>query len=125
MRGGTAMSDRVNVVLAQVEGFRQRLHDLQREMEPLVKQYDEMTGIWSKEDERMMKALGMVWSAWWDITETIGFLRAADRRLRDEDGFTMTDEEKAEEMARDAILWAAQRRLRDGDGITADVETES
>lgn len=86
-------SDRVNVVLAQVEGFRQRLHDLQREMEPLVKQYDEMHGIWSNEDERMMKALGMVWSAWWDITDTIGFLRAADRRLRDEDGI-LADAEK-------------------------------
>lgn len=86
MREGTAMSDRVNVVLAQVEGFRQRLHDLQREMEPLVKQYEEMKGIWSEEDEQMMKALGMVWSAWWDITDTIGFLRAADRRLRDGDG---------------------------------------
>ena len=80
------MSDRVKVVLAQVEGFRQRLHDLQREMEPLVKQYEEMKGIWSQEDEQMMKALGMVWSAWWDITDTVGYLRAAQRRLRDEDG---------------------------------------
>jgi hypothetical protein len=80
------MSDRVNVVLAQVEGFRQRLHDLQRDMEPLVKQYEEMKGIWSQEDEQMMKALGMVWSAWWDITDTVGYLRAAQRRLRDEDG---------------------------------------
>jgi len=81
-----AMSDRVKVVLAQVEGFRQRLHDLQREMEPLVKQYEEMKGIWSQEDEQMMKALGMVWNAWWDITDTVGYLPAAQRRLRDEDG---------------------------------------
>jgi hypothetical protein len=28
----------------------------------------------------------MVWSAWWDITETIAYLRAADRRLRNEGG---------------------------------------
>lgn len=88
MRGGTAMSDRVNVVLAQVEGFRQRLHDLQRDMDPLVEQYDRMDRIMNAEDEQMMKALGMVWSAWWDITDTIGFLRAADRRLRDGDGIT-------------------------------------
>ena len=88
-------SDRVNVVLAQIEGFRQRLHDLQREMEPLVKRYDAMAGIYSEDDERYMRALGMVWSAWWDLTDTIAFLRAADRRLRD------------------------------GDGLTADVETES
>ena len=86
-------SDRVNVVLAQVEGFRQRLHDLQREMEPLVKQYDGMNGIYSEDDERYMRALGMVWSAWWDITDTIGFLRAAQRRLRDEDGI-LADAEK-------------------------------
>ena len=87
------MSDRVNVVLAQVEGFRQRLHDLQRDMDPLVEQYDRMDRIMNAEDERMMKALGMVWSAWWDITETIGFLRAAQRRLRDEDGI-LADAEK-------------------------------
>ena len=94
MPEATMTSDRVNVVLAQVEGFRQRLHDLQRDMDPLVKQYDDMKGIWSKEDEQMMKALGMVWSAWWDISDTVGYLRAA------------------------------QRRLRDGDGLPADVETE-
>ena len=79
-------SDRVNVVLAQVEGFRQRLHDLQRDMEPLVNQYDRMDRINNADDEQMMKALGMVWSAWWDITDTIKFLRAAQRRLRDGDG---------------------------------------
>ncbi len=94
MPEATMTSDRVNVVLAQVEGFRQRLHDLQRDMDPLVEQYDRMDRIMNAEDEQMMKALGMVWSAWWDITETIGFLRAA------------------------------QRRLRDGDGLPADVETE-
>jgi hypothetical protein len=33
----------------------------------------------------------MVWSAWWDITETVGYLRAAERRLRDEDGILGTD----------------------------------
>ena len=79
-------SDRVNVVLAQVEGYRQRLHDLQREMEPLIKQYDEMSAIHTDDDYRLMRALGMVWSAWWDITDTIAFLRAAQRRLRDGDG---------------------------------------
>jgi len=28
----------------------------------------------------------MVWNAWWDISDTVGYLRAAQRRLRDEDG---------------------------------------
>ncbi len=79
-------SDRVNVVLAQVEGFRQRLHDLQREMDPLVAQYDNMKGIYTDDDQQMMDALAMVWNAWWDITDTVGYLRAAQRRLRDEDG---------------------------------------
>ena len=79
-------SDRVNMVLAQVEGFRQRLHDLQREMDPLVAQYDNMKGIYTDDDQQMMDALAMVWNAWWDITDTVGYLRAAQRRLRDEDG---------------------------------------
>ena len=79
-------SDRVNMVLAQVEGFRQRLHDLQREMDPLVAQYDNMKGIYNDDDQQMMDALAMVWNAWWDITDTVGYLRAAQRRLRDEDG---------------------------------------
>jgi|APGre2960657404_1045060.scaffolds.fasta_scaffold39577_5 hypothetical protein len=79
-------SDRVNVVMAQVEGFRQRLHDLQREMDPLVAQYDNMKGIYTDDDQQMMDALAMVWNAWWDITDTVGYLRAAQRRLRDEDG---------------------------------------
>ncbi len=79
-------SDRVNVVLAQVEGFRQRLHDLQREMDPLVAQYDNMKGIYTDDDQQMMDALAMVWNAWWDISDTVGYLRAAQRRLRDEDG---------------------------------------
>ncbi len=82
----TMTSDRVNVVLAQVEGFRQRLHDLQREMDPLVAQYDNMKGIYTDDDQQMMDALAMVWNAWWDITDTVGYLRAAQRRLRDEDG---------------------------------------
>ena len=79
-------SDRVNMVLAQVEGFRQRLHDLQREMDPLVAQYDNMKGIYTDDDQQMMDALAMVLNAWWDITDTVGYLRAAQRRLRDEDG---------------------------------------
>jgi len=79
-------SDRVNMVLAQVEGFRQRLHDLQREMDPLVAQYDNMKGIYTDDDQQMMDALAMVWNAWWDISDTVGYLRAAQRRLRDEDG---------------------------------------
>jgi len=74
------------MVLAQVEGFRQRLHDLQREMDPLVAQYDNMKGIYTDDDQQMMDALAMVWNAWWDITDTVGYLRAAQRRLRDEDG---------------------------------------
>lgn len=82
----TMTSDRVNMVLAQVEGFRQRLHDLQREMDPLVAQYDNMKGIYTDDDQQMMDALAMVWNAWWDITDTVGYLRAAQRRLRDEDG---------------------------------------
>ena len=79
-------SDRIANVLAQVEGFRQRLHDLQREMDPLVEQYDKMKAIYTDEDQLMMDALAMVWNAWWDITDTVGYLRAAQRRLRDEDG---------------------------------------
>jgi len=88
-------SDRVNVVLAQVEGFRQRLHDIQREMDPLMDEYENLKSINNRDDERLHDALAMVWNAWWDISDTVGYLRAA------------------------------QRRLRDGDGITADVETES
>ncbi|MFZ9903734.1 MAG: hypothetical protein ACO3FT_08785 [Ilumatobacteraceae bacterium] len=76
--------------LAEVEDavaqFRADLHDIQRRMDPLVEQYERMTRIDTNEDERLHKALAMVWSAWWDITETVGYLRAADRRLRDGDG---------------------------------------
>lgn len=79
-------SDRVNVVLAQVEGFRQRLHDIQREMDPLVKQYEDIKHIYTPDDMRYTKALAMVWNAWWDIGDTVGYLRAAQRRLRDGDG---------------------------------------
>ena len=71
--------------------FRADLHDLQRRMDPYVEQYEAMQRIDTAEDERLHKALGMVWSAWWDITETIGYLRAADRRLRDEGGSLATD----------------------------------
>lgn len=84
--GATMTEDRINSVLAQVEGFRQRLHDIQRDMDPLVDEYENMKRIDSRDDERLMKALGMVWSAWWDITETVGFLQAAQRRLRHGDG---------------------------------------
>ncbi len=49
----TMTSDRVNMVLAQVEGFRQRLHDLQREMDPLVAQYDNMKGIYTDDDQQI------------------------------------------------------------------------
>jgi hypothetical protein len=80
------MANKTEEVLELVEQFRADLHDLQRRMDPLVEQYEAMQRIDSDEDERLHKALGMVWSAWWDITETIGYLRAADRRLRDGDG---------------------------------------
>lgn len=80
------MANKAEEVLELVEQFRADLHDLQRRMDPLVEQYEAMQRIDSDEDERLHKALGMVWSAWWDITETAGFLRAADRRLRDEGG---------------------------------------
>ena len=77
-----------------VAQFRADLHDLQRRMDPLVEQYEGMQRIDTDEDERLHKALAMVWSAWWDITETVGYLRAADRRLRDGDGIS-ADIEKA------------------------------
>jgi hypothetical protein len=73
-------------VEALVAKFRTELADLQRRMDPLVDQYERMKRIDTDEDERLHKALAMVWSAWWDITETVGYLRAADRRLRDGDG---------------------------------------
>jgi hypothetical protein len=82
----TMTSDRVNVVLAQVEGFRQRLHDIQREMDPLMDEYENLKSINNRDDERLHDALAMVWNAWWDISDTVGYLRAAQRRLRDEDG---------------------------------------
>lgn len=88
MRGATMTSDRVNVVLAQVEGFRQRLHDIQREMDPLMDQYENLKSIHNKDDERLHDALAMIWNAWWDISDTVGYLRAAQRRLRDGDGIT-------------------------------------
>lgn len=76
--------------LAEVEDavaqFRADLHDLQRRMDPLVDQYEDFRRIKSEEDERMYKALSMVWNAWWDIAQTVAYLRAADRRLRDGDG---------------------------------------
>ena len=81
-------SDRVNVVLAQVEGFRQRLHDLQREMDPLMDEYENLKSINNRDDERLHDALAMVWNAGWDISDTVGYLRAAQRRLRDGDGIT-------------------------------------
>jgi chromosome segregation ATPase len=74
-----------------VEQFRAELADLQRRMDPLVDQYEGMKRIDTDEDERLHKALAMVWSAWWDITETIAYLRAADRRLRNEGGSLATD----------------------------------
>lgn len=82
------MANKAEEVLELVEQFRADLHDLQRRMDPLVEQYEAMQRIDSDEDERLHKALGMVWSAWWDITETAGYLRAADRRLRDGDGIS-------------------------------------
>jgi len=78
-------------VLELVEQFRADLHDLQRRMDPLVDQYEGMKRIDTDEDERLHKALAMVWSAWWDITDTVQYLRAAERRLRDEDGILGTD----------------------------------
>lgn len=86
-------SERVNVVLAQVEGFRQRLHDLQREMDPLMDEYEKLKSIHNKDDERLHDALAMIWNAWWDISDTVGYLRAAQRRLRHGDGIT-ADAEK-------------------------------
>jgi len=80
------MANKAEEVLELVEQFRADLHDLQRRMDPLVEQYEGMKRIDTDEDERLHKALAMVWSAWWDITETVGYLRAADRRLRDEGG---------------------------------------
>ena len=80
------MVNKAEEVLELVEQFRADLHDLQRRMDPLVEQYEGMKRIDTDEDERLHKALAMVWSAWWDITETVGYLRAADRRLRDEGG---------------------------------------
>ena len=88
------MATNAEDVLELVEQFRADLHDLQRRMDPLVEQYEAMQRIDTDEDERLHKALAMVWSAWWDITETVGYLRAADRRLRDGDGIS-ADIEKA------------------------------
>jgi hypothetical protein len=81
----------VDEVMEWVLALRDDLHKLQRRMDPLVDQYEAMTRIDNDKDERLHKALGMVWSAWWDITETVGYLRAAERRLRDEDGILGTD----------------------------------
>lgn len=78
-------SDLANVEQA-VAQFRADLHDLQRRMDPYVEQYERMARIDNDADEQLHKALAMVWNAWWDITDTIAFLRAADRRLRDEGG---------------------------------------
>jgi len=83
------MVNKAEEVLELVEQFRADLHDLQRRMDPLVEQYEGMKRIDTDEDERLHKALAMVWSAWWDITETVGYLRAADRRLRDGDGISV------------------------------------
>lgn len=80
------MTSNITEVEETVAQFRADLHDIQRRMEPLVEQYEAMARIDTDEDERLHKALAMVWSAWWDITETVGYLRAADRRLRDGDG---------------------------------------
>lgn len=85
------MVNKAEEVLELVEQFRADLHDLQRRMDPLVEQYEGMKRIDTDEDERLHKALAMVWSAWWDITETVGYLRAADRRLRNEGGSLATD----------------------------------
>ena len=85
------MVNNAEEVLELVEQFRADLHDLQRRMDPLVDQYEGMKRIDTDEDERLHKALAMVWSAWWDITDTVQYLRAADRRLRDEDGILETD----------------------------------
>ena len=82
------MVNKAEEVLELVEQFRADLYDLQRRMDPLVEQYEGMKRIDTDEDERLHKALAMVWSAWWDITETVGYLRAADRRLRDGDGIS-------------------------------------
>jgi len=85
------MVNNAEEVLELVEQFRADLHDLQRRMDPLVDQYEGMKRIDTDEDERLHKALAMVWSAWWDITDTVQYLRAAERRLRDEDGILGTD----------------------------------
>jgi hypothetical protein len=69
-----------------VKQFRAELADLQRRMDPYVEQYERMSRIDNEADERLHKALAMVWNAWWDITDTVAFLRAADRRLRNEGG---------------------------------------
>ena len=82
------MVNKAEEVLELVEQFRADLYDLQRRMDPLVEQYESMKRIDTDEDERLHRALAMVWSAWWDITETVGYLRAADRRLRDGDGIS-------------------------------------
>jgi len=85
------MANNAEQVMVLVEQFRSELHALQRRMDPLVDQYEAMARIDTDEDERLHKALAMVWSAWWDITDTLGYLRAAERRLRDEDGILETD----------------------------------
>lgn len=73
-------------VLEAVQGFRADIEAVQRRMEPYIDDYEEMNGINNEEEERLWKAYGMILSAWWDMIDTIGFLRAADRRLRDGDG---------------------------------------
>jgi hypothetical protein len=73
-------------VLEAVRGFKADIEALQRRMEPYIDEYEEMKSINNAEDERLAKAYGMILSAWWDLIDTTGFLRAADRRLRDGDG---------------------------------------
>lgn len=73
-------------VLEAVRGFKADIEALQRRMEPYIDEYEEMKSINNAEDERLAKAYGMILSAWWDMIDTTGFLRAADRRLRDGDG---------------------------------------
>jgi Ser/Thr protein kinase RdoA (MazF antagonist) len=80
------MTSNVTEIAVALAQFRADLHDLQRRMEPYIEQYEAVRRIDTDEEERVFKALAMVWSAWWDITETIAYLRAADRRLRNEGG---------------------------------------
>jgi hypothetical protein len=76
----------ISQVETAVQQFRDELADFQRRMDPYVEQYERMSRIDNEADERLHKALAMVWNAWWDITDTVAFLRAADRRLRNEGG---------------------------------------